>query len=275
MTGVDASGTRWPSSSSTPSSASTSTAGHLGPDHPAHASQPHLVRRPGPDLGQLHRGPGQDPGHRLHLRCPPGQARPAHRPDRLALPGQVVAPGRPHLRTGRPGPGHALHHLLLPAARPGGAGRPGRDRGAAVGHHRHHGSGLQHHHQPGRGHRRHRVHRDHRRLVHRLFRAIEGRDPLGPDHPDQRRPGLRQCLPHRTGRRRRLPAGRGQSSTSSPSATSRASPSSSGSPPCSTSSSPTSSPGPSSSSSAVSRRGVEVPGHERGQRARRDRGTPT
>ena len=38
------------------------------------------------------------------------------------------------------------------------------------------GESLQHHHQPGRGHRHHRVHRDHRRLVHRLLRTVEGRD---------------------------------------------------------------------------------------------------
>ena len=42
--------------------------------------------------------------------------------------GQVLAAGRADLRPGRPGPGHALHRLLLPAARPGGGGRPGRDR---------------------------------------------------------------------------------------------------------------------------------------------------
>ena len=37
--------------------------------------------------------------------------------DRLADPGQIVAAGRADRRAGRPGPGHALHHLLLPAAR--------------------------------------------------------------------------------------------------------------------------------------------------------------
>ncbi len=53
--------------------------GHLGPHHPAVPGLVHPVQRPGADLGQLHRGPGQDPGHRLHLRRPAGQARPADR----------------------------------------------------------------------------------------------------------------------------------------------------------------------------------------------------
>ena len=70
------------------------------------------------------------------------------------------------------------------------------------------GQSLEHHHQPGRHHRPHRLHRDHRRLVHRLFRTPEGRDPFRPDHPDQCRSGLRQCLPDRAGRRRRLAPGR-------------------------------------------------------------------
>ena len=42
-----------------------------------------LVQRLGPDLGELHRKSGQDPGHRAQLRRPAGQVGPADRPDRL------------------------------------------------------------------------------------------------------------------------------------------------------------------------------------------------
>ena len=51
--------------------------------------------------------------------------------------GQVVAAGRTHLGTDRPRPGHDVHDLLLPPARPGGGVRTGPDRCVAVVDHRH------------------------------------------------------------------------------------------------------------------------------------------
>ena len=61
--------------------------------------------------------------------------------------------------------------------------------------------------RPGRHHRSHRVHRHHRRLVHRLFRATEGRDPFRTLRADVGGPRLQERLADGLGRRLRLLAG--------------------------------------------------------------------
>ena len=132
--GLHRSGTPWPSSSSTPSSPSTSTARSSRPRSPS-PTQASFTSFNG--QVQISGGFTEDQAKTLATEFTYG-ALPV-KLDRLTVQtvspvaGQVLAAGRPHLRPGRPGPGAALHHLLLPAARDRGGGRPGRDRRACCG----------------------------------------------------------------------------------------------------------------------------------------------
>ena len=136
----------------------TTITGRVRPGDRHRAGQPAPVRRPAADL---------HPGHRaVHL----------HRARRGA------AGGRADRRRHRHRAGVPLRALLLPAARPGDDRQPralGSDRLRLPGAP---GPPDRLHPEPGRHRRVHRGDRYHGRLVRRLLRAAQGRDPGGP-HP--------------------------------------------------------------------------------------------
>ncbi len=139
--------------------------------------------RPGSAIsGSFTEGDAAGPRARAALRRPAGRARAADRAGGLGDARQGLAAGRPHRRAHRRRPGDPLHAPVLPGARPRRAARPdacgrrscapivawlGRDPGPGA--------------VAGRRHRHHRVGRRHRRLLRRLLRAAEGRDPVGQD----------------------------------------------------------------------------------------------
>ena len=97
--------------------------------------------------------------------------------------------------------GAALRLALLPSAGPRGdlgSGAHGHD---AVGDHLGPGAYLGGPElRPGGHHGPDRLDRYHRRLLHRLFRTLEGRDQIGPLRPHVRRPRLQERVAHRLGR---------------------------------------------------------------------------
>ena len=121
---------------------------------------------------------GQRPGPGAALRLAARAARPQTDADGVGHPRQGLAAGRPPGRRHRRWPGAHLHDRLLPRPRPRRGARPGRVRGAAVlDRHLARAQPVRPRPQPGGRHRHHRVGRRDRRLLHRLLRATQGRDP--------------------------------------------------------------------------------------------------
>ena len=135
------------------------------------------------DLRQLHRGRGQGPGPRAALRRPAGRARAPDACRRCRPPSARTRCGPASSPAPSASPSSPLYMLaLLPGP------RPRRDRSAwpsgprcmysiisCLGETQ--GLALT---LAGR-HRHHRVGRRHRRLLRRVLRAAEGRDPVGQD----------------------------------------------------------------------------------------------
>ena len=151
--------------------------GHLRADH-----QRRDQRRRPTITGDFTQEERDRAGQPAPVRRPPAHLHPGHRAVDLDRARRGAARGRSHRRRHRDRAGLRLRAVLLPAARPGHDRQPralggGRLRlpGAA-------GPGDRLHPQPGRHRRVHRLDRHHRRLVRRLLRTAQGRDPRGP-HP--------------------------------------------------------------------------------------------